>query len=558
MNTIVCASPGINKDWNSIDWEQAEIYVKKLQIRIAKAWREGRQGKAKALQWLLTHSFYAKALAVKRVTENKGGKTPGVDHELWKSSEQKFKAISKLQHKGYKPQPLRRINIPKSNGKTRPLSIPTMKDRAMQTIYKFALEPIAETTADKNSYGFRIGRCTQDAIAQCFTILAKRCAPIWVLEGDIKGCFDNISHEWMIKNIPINTKALYSFIKSGYIESGRLFSTDTGLGQGSPLSPIICNMVLDGLEGTIRKSVESLVLGKKKSSPMVNFVRYADDFIVTARNKETLTEFVLPSVENFLKERGLRLSKEKTGITHVQTGFDFLGSNIRKYGDKLLIKPSPKNIKQCMEKIRQKIKSQKSVSQESLIRDLNPMIRGWTNYHQFNVSSKIFHTIDHQVFKSLWKWAERRHPNKGKKWIRKRYFHSLGNDNWTFAVFSKDNSSGKNRECLALTKASMTKITRFTKIKSEANPFDLRYSQYFEERDAMKMLYSSSGKNFLTKLYKKQNGLCMICGKKITKESSFTIHSELLCSGIKRKIMLHPGCHIFFHPDSESSEPVLI
>ena len=173
MNGKPCASTDKAQCWESIDWKTANAYVKKLQMRIVKAQKEGHFSKVKSLQWLLTHSFYAKALAVKRVTSNQGKNTSGVDHELWQTPQTKFNAISKLNRRGYQPQPLRRIYIPKKNGKMRPLSIPTMTDRAMQTLYKFALEPIAETYADPNSYGFRTGRSTHDAIEQCFIDLSK-------------------------------------------------------------------------------------------------------------------------------------------------------------------------------------------------------------------------------------------------------------------------------------------------------------------------------------------------------------------------------------------------
>ncbi len=204
MNGQPCASTAETLNWESINWETASAYVRKLQMRIVKAQKEGHISKVKSLQWLLTHSFYAKALAVRRVTSNRGKNTPGVDHELWRTPQAKFNAIAKLNRRGYQPQPLRRVYIPKKNGKMRPLSMPTMTDRAMQTLYKFALEPIAETYADPNSYGFRVGRGTHDAIEQCFTDLNKGKSPEWILEGDIKGCFDHISHEWLMENIPMD------------------------------------------------------------------------------------------------------------------------------------------------------------------------------------------------------------------------------------------------------------------------------------------------------------------------------------------------------------------
>ena len=328
MNGKMCATSDIAKAWNSIDWNKAEAYVKKLQMRIVKAHQQGRTGRVKFLQWLLTHSFYGRALAVKRVTSNKGRKTAGVDNVLWSTPKLKYEAIFKLNRRGYKPLPLKRKYIKKKNGKKRPLGIPCMEDRAMQTLYKFALEPIAEITADPNSYGFRAKRCVQDAIEQCFTCLGKGKSPKWVLEGDIRGCFDNISHEWILENIPMDKDILRKWLKCGYIETGKLFPTDTGSPQGSPISPTICNMVLDGLERELKKQYHKKTINGKPYSPKVNFIRYADDFIVTGADRGILETGVLPIIREFLSERGLELSDEKTVVTHIEDGFDFLGSNI--------------------------------------------------------------------------------------------------------------------------------------------------------------------------------------------------------------------------------------
>jgi len=199
----VGASSTRSQDWKAIPWDQIRQRVRRLQMRIAKAIREKRYGKARALPWILTHSHSAKLLAVQRVTTNKGARTPGVDNKVWRNGQQKLAAISLLRRRGYKPLPLRRIYIKKKNGKLRPLSIPTILDRAFQALYMLALQPIAETCADKNSYGFREGRSCADAIKQCFIALAKRTSASWVFEGDIKACFDQISQSWLVQNIPI-------------------------------------------------------------------------------------------------------------------------------------------------------------------------------------------------------------------------------------------------------------------------------------------------------------------------------------------------------------------
>lgn len=217
---IAGASPDETGHWHHIEWKKCHANVQRLQSRIVKATKEGRWNKVKALQRLLAHSFSGKALAVRRVTENRGKRTPGVDQELWSLSKDKHNAVLSLRKRGYHPSPLRRVLIPKANGKTRPLGIPTMKDRAMQALYSLSLDPIAETLADKHSYGFRRERSTADAIEQCYTVLSRKCGAAWILEADIKGCFDNIDHEWLLANIPLDKSILRGWLKAGFMSKG--------------------------------------------------------------------------------------------------------------------------------------------------------------------------------------------------------------------------------------------------------------------------------------------------------------------------------------------------
>ena len=548
MNGKPCASPGIATCWEEIDWQKARAYVKKLQMRIVKAQKEGHYSKVKSLQWLLTHSFYAKALAVKRVTSNSGKRTSGVDHELWLTPQAKFNAISKLNRRGYRPQPLRRHYIPKKNGKMRPLSIPTMTDRAMQTLYKFSLEPIAETYADPNSYGFRIGRSTHDAIEQCFTDLNKGKSPKWILEGDIKGCFDHISHQWLLENIPMDTQILEKWLKCGYVETQKLFPTDEGTPQGGTISPTLMNMTLDGLERLLhdRLPTRKKVNGKTHCNKM-NFVRYADDFIITGESPEFLREKVLPIVREFLTERGLQLSEEKTVITHIGEGFDFLGKNIRKYNGKLLIKPCKSAVKSFLGKVRDIIKSSKSIKQEILIRRLNPVIRGWVNNQRYVVSSKVFSTVDYEIYKCLWQWAKRRHKKKSRKWIARKYWHDIDSRQWTFSVpYENQGTEGKPLYC-KLEYATDTKIIRFKKIVAEANPFDEYWTDYFEEREGEKLLNSTKGREKLLTIWRRQGRRCPVCGDLITSETGFKVHTPAGKSS--PKIMVHKECH------EENSQP---
>src|SRR5580704_14806121 len=356
-------------DWKSINWKKVESEVKRLQMRIAKAVEEKRYGKVQALQWMLTHSYTAKILAVKRVTKNRGAKTAGIDGVVWSTSKQKMEAVKTLKRHAYKAQPLRRIYIPKKDGKLRPLGIPTMTDRAQQALHLFALEPIAELTADKNSYGFRPLRSCADAIEQCFNALAKRTSAQWILEADIKACFDNISHPWLLENISMDKKVLKEWISAGFIYKNQWSPTESGTAQGGVASPTCANMALDGLEHFVKTIA--------RKSNKANFIRYADDFIITGNSKEFLENIVKPAIKIFLAARGLILSDEKTHITHIDEGFDFLGFNIRKYKGKLLIKPSKLKVKVFLTNLREIIKSKKGVATVNMIGILNPKIRGW-------------------------------------------------------------------------------------------------------------------------------------------------------------------------------------
>jgi RNA-directed DNA polymerase len=534
--------------WHSIDWGQAHRTVRRLQVRIAKAVSEGRWNKAKALQRLLTCSFYGKAVAVKRVTENHGKKTAGVDKVTWNTPEQKAKAINSLKRRGYQPQPLRRVHIPKANGKLRPLGIPTMRDRAMQALHLLALQPIAETTADHNSYGFRPERACRDAAAQCFAALVSKNSAQWVLDADISGCFDNISHDWLLANIPMDKIVLGKWLNSGFVEQGNWFPTLAGTPQGGIASPTLANMVLDGMEIELAKHFGAKT-SRKRWKGKVNFIRYADDFVITGATKETL-EQAKSIIGDFLKERGLSLSEEKTKIVHIDEGFDFLGWNIRKYGGKLLIKPAKKNVQAFLRKIRQVIKENRTARQENVIRLLNPIIRGWANYHQNQVAKQTFSEVDHAIWEKLWQWACRRHPNKPLRWVKDRYFKSEGLRNWVFGT--KIKTEDGSVIMVKLVNASDTPIRRHIKIKAEAHPFNPAWEEYFENRLGLQMKESLRGKNKLLFLWYAQEGKCPNCNERITKDTGWNVHyTRRKTDGGKNIVtnlsLLHPNCHRQIH-----------
>jgi RNA-directed DNA polymerase len=450
--------------------------VRRLQIRIAKAVRENRWNKVKVLQRLLVKARATRLLAVRKVTTNRGRRTPGIDGVLWSTDAQKWKAVDQLGASGYKPKPLRRVAIPKANGKLRYLGIPTMLDRAQQMCHALALLPVAETNADPNSYGFRQHRCVADAIEQAANCLSHKGSAVWILEGDIKACFDRIDHQFLLDRIPMDRTVLNRWLKAGYLENNALHPTPMGTPQGGTISPVIANMVLDGLEAAVGS-----VTHKRKDK--VHFVRYADDFIVTASERTLLESVVVPTIVAFLAERGLELSAEKTRITHIDEGFNFLGVTFRKFKGKLLCRPQKDNTLEFLDSLRDRIKRRGTARTEKLIRDLNRRLRGWSNFYKNVAAKETFSHVDHEVFKALWRWSRRRHPNKTLRWVKDKYFKRLGKQNWVFAATYVDDKGCIRKE--RLFKTASHRIRRHIKIVNRANPFDPAFAAYYRKRRAM-------------------------------------------------------------------------
>jgi RNA-directed DNA polymerase len=507
-------------NWSEINWRKLEKKLWKLQKRIFRAKREGNVKLVKQLQKLLVKSFAAKTIAVRKVTQdNRGKRTAGIDGIKSILPNQRLKLVNELKI-SHKAKPLRRIYIPKANSdEKRPLSIPTINDRAVQMLVKMALEPEWEAIFEPNSYGFRLGRQSHDAIQQIFGSIKGK--PKWVLDADISKCFDSINHSYLLnklgkcpKNIRVQIKA---WLKAGYLEGKELFPTKEGTPQGGTVSPLLANIALHGMENVLTEWVKTWKGRKDRNLESFSFIRYADDFVCLHESKEVI-EKAKDILSDFLKPIGLQLKPEKTQIVHtLQTnkGFDFLGFNIRQYqiqngktskhtgvkrAYKTLIKPSKKAIKRHYEKMANTVRNNRTVKQENLIKILNPIIKGWCNYHSSAVSSEVFSKLDHLVYGVLRRWCNRRHPKKSKHWIKDRYYHQVVTKdsvrNW---VFKEGNQT--------LLVHADTKIERHIKVKGEKSPYDGDTVYWASRLGRSKELDTSTGK-----LLKHQKGKCSHCG----------------------------------------------
>ncbi|MCL6445396.1 MAG: group II intron reverse transcriptase/maturase [Alicyclobacillus sp.] len=501
------ASPQTDTLEPELDWEAIECHVSRLQRQLANAVEHGNRKATRYYKWLIRNSWHVKMLAVRSVTqENDGRKTPGIDGKTCLTPRERSELLEQVNLKR-KPLPVRRVYIRKKNGKQRPLGIPTIHDRVCQAIHKMAMEPEWDIQFEPNSYGFRSSRSTWDAIEQAFKILAPRRAPHWVIEGDIKGFFDNVDHEKLLARLaPEDRGFIGRILKAPIIEpqKGRIPNI-SGTPQGGIISPLLANIALHGMEKHLRELAFQMGFGRGRREPGVNIVRYADDFIITCKTKEQAEQFV-PVIARWLHDHaGVELSLEKTKITHIDEGFNFLGFNIRKYGGKLLIKPSKESKLSILRKVKSVLDMNKTATVETIIRTLNPLIRGWASYYSTVVSKQIYSYCDHRIYQMLWRWAKRRHPNKGRKWVKEKYFTRRGNRDWVFTNGQWD-----------LIRMSDFPIIRHTKVQGSRSPFRPNDSDYFEQRRKNMLLKRLDG--FQKQVVEKTDAKCGLCGRPISEE----------------------------------------